>query len=491
MSQSEQSPLEPTPLEPSSSGAVAVPAAPPITVDELRPLDVFRDLPDALITWLVTHGETVALAKDQSIFEPGQPGDRMIIVVRGAVHLQLLVGTQLFAAYTYQAGHVTGMLPYSRMTTFMGRGLAAEADTRLLIVHKDLFDDMLRLSQEFGRRLVGILSDRVREATRNAQQREKMTALGTLAAGLAHELNNPAAAVRRAGDALGDRLCTLPELTARVVSHGLTTAQFDAARAVRDRAFARGPVRTLTTVERGRAEGSVGAWLETHGATEPWVLAETYVDAGLEIADLETLATAMPDGAAADVLAWVEGMLAAERLSVDITASAARISELVGAVKSYSHMDRAQDKQVVDLRTGLDSTITMLGHKLKVKHVTLERAYDPALPQIAVYPGEINQVWTNLLDNAIDAVDDGGRVRVDAGAEAGAVVVRITDNGHGIPESIQSRIFEPFFTTKPVGLGTGLGLDIVQRIVTQHHGGHIGVESAPGRTVVTVRLPLE
>jgi signal transduction histidine kinase len=465
-------------------------APPPISVDELRPLPVFQDLPDALLTWLVTHGETVALAKDTSIFEPGQPGDRMIIVVRGAVHLQLLVGTQLFAAYTYQAGHVTGMLPYSRMTTFMGRGVAAAADTRLLIVHKDLFDDMLRLSQEFGRRLVGILSDRVREATRNAQQREKMTALGTLSAGLAHELNNPAAAVRRAGDALGDRLCTLPELTARVVAHGLTAAQFDTARAVRDRAFARGPARVLTTVERGRAEDAVTAWLEQHGAAEAWVLAETYVDAGLEIADLETLASAMPDGAASDVLAWVEGMLAAERLSVDITSAAERISDLVGAVKSYSHMDRAQDKQLVDLRTGLDSTITMLGHKIKVKHVTLTRAYDQSLPQIGVYPGEINQVWTNLLDNAIDAVADGGHVRVEVTSEGGAIVVRIVDDGHGIPADIQSRIFEPFFTTKPVGLGTGLGLDIVQRIVTQHHGGHIGVESQPGSTVFTIRLPL-
>jgi signal transduction histidine kinase len=472
------------------TSAAAAPAPAPITVDELRPLEVFRGLPDGLLTWLVNNGETVALAKEQSIFEPGQPGDRMIIVVRGAVHLQLLVGTQLFAAYTYQAGHVTGMLPYSRMTTFMGRGVAAEADTRLLIVHKDQFDDMLRLSQEFGRRLVGILSDRVREATRNAQQREKMTALGTLAAGLAHELNNPAAAVHRAGDALGERLCTLPELTARVVGHGLTTAQFDTARAVRDRAFARGPARTLTTVERGRAENAVGAWLEAHGATEAWVLAETYVDAGLDIADLETLAAAMPEGAAADVLAWVEGMLAAERLSVDITGAAARISDLVGAVKSYSHMDRAQDKQVIDLRTGLDSTITMLGHKLKVKHVTIDRTYDPALPQVAVYPGEINQVWTNLLDNAIDAVADGGHVGVEVTSESGNIVVRIIDDGHGIRDDIQSRIFEPFFTTKPVGLGTGLGLDIVQRIVTQHHGGHIGVASKPGETVFTVRLPL-
>jgi signal transduction histidine kinase len=464
---------------------------PPISVDELRPLPVFQDLPETLLTWLVANGETVALAREESIFEPGAPGDRMIIVVRGAMHLQLLIGTQLFAAYTFLAGHITGMLPYSRMTTFMGRGLAAEADTRLLTVHKDLFDDMLRQSQEFGRRLVGILSDRVREGARAAQEREKMTALGTLAAGLAHEMNNPAAAVRRAADALGDRLCTLPELTARVVAHALTPAQFDIARAVRDRAFERGRHRTLTTLERGREEDAVATWLEGQGASEPWVLAETYVDAGLDISDLEALARAVPKGAAADVLAWVEGMLASERLSVDITGAAERISDLVGAVKSYSHMDRGQDKQTIDLRTGLDSTLVMLGHKIKKKQVTLEREYAADLPKVSVYPGEINQVWTNLLDNALDAVaDSGGLIRVEAAREGSSVVVRIIDNGHGIPETIQSRIFEPFFTTKRVGEGTGLGLDIVQRIVTQHHGGHIAVDSAPGRTVFSVRVPL-
>ncbi len=162
----------------------------------------------------------------------------------------------------------------------------------------------------------------------------------------------------------------------------------------------------------------------------------------------------------------------------------------MGAVKSYSHMDRAQDKQPTDLRGGLDSTIVMLGHKIKVKHVRIERTYDDALPAIGVYPGEINQVWTNLLDNAIDAVSEGGMVRVEATLERDQIVVRIGDNGHGIPEAIRSRIFEPFFTTKPVGEGTGLGLDIVHRIVTQHHGGHIDVQSAPGDTVFTVRLPL-
>jgi signal transduction histidine kinase len=460
-----------------------------VTVDELRTLPIFEGLPDDLLEWLVRHGETLTLARNASIFEPGHPADRMIIVVSGAVHLQLLVGGQFFAAYTYQAGHVTGMLPYSRMTTFMGRGLAAE-DTRLLTIGVELFDEMLRRSQELGRRLVAIMSDRVREATRGAQQREKMMALGTLAAGLAHELNNPAAAVRRAADALGERLRALPMLTARVLAGGLTEAQFRAAQRARDAAVARSSGQTLSPVERGRAEDAVGAWLDEHGVDEAWVLAETYVDSGWTVSDLEALVGAVPKESASDVLAWTESTLAAERLAHDITGASARISDLVGAVKLYSHMDRAQDKQATDLRNGLDSTIVMLGHKIKGKHARIERVFDEALPPVAVYPGEINQVWTNLLDNAIDAVLDGGVIRVEARHEADNVVVRIADNGHGIPTEIQSRIFEPFFTTKSVGEGTGLGLDIVQRIVTHHHGGHIDLQSKPGETVFTVRLPL-
>jgi signal transduction histidine kinase len=334
-----------------------------------------------------------------------------------------------------------------------------------------------------------MMSDRVREATRNAQQREKMTALGTLAAGLAHELNNPSAAVRRAADTLAARLDALPELTARVVARGVMPHQFASACSLRARTLSReSPV--LSTLQRGHAEDAVAAWLDRHGAAEPWVLAETYVDSGLAVEDLEALTEAVPDEAAADVLAWMEALLSAERMARDITAAAARISDLVGAVKSYSHMDRAQDKQPVDVHVGLDSTLVMLGHKIKRKQAAIERRY-AELPAIAAYPGELNQVWTNLLDNAIAALAEGGHIGIDTELETDhTVAVRIRDDGHGIPADIQSRIFEPFFTTKPVGEGTGLGLDIVQRIVVQHHGGHVSVESRPGRTVVSVRLPI-
>jgi signal transduction histidine kinase len=247
---------------------------------------------------------------------------------------------------------------------------------------------------------------------------------------------------------------------------------------------------TLPARTRGRLEHALGDWLEERGVGESWVLAETYVEAGLTVEDLERLAATVPASATADVLAWVETMVATDRLAQDIAEAATRIADLVGAVKAYSHLDRAQDKQPADLRTGIESTLTMLGHKIKRRGAVIERQFSDDLPPVPVFPGEINQVWTNLLDNALDAIADGGRIRIETLREGRFACVRITDDGRGIPAEIQPRIFEPFFTTKPVGEGTGLGLDIAQRIVIAHHHGDIGVQSKPGETVFTVCLPL-
>lgn len=220
------------------------------------------------------------------------------------------------------------------------------------------------------------------------------------------------------------------------------------------------------------------------------MLAETFVSAGLAPADLDAIAGLIPAAALPDVVAWLETSLAADRLLHEIDAASARISELVASVKSYSHMDRAADKQPVDVRQGLDTTLTMLGHRLRQKHIRLERTFEDDLPEIQGFPGELNQVWTNLIDNAIDAMDEGGTLRVQATRDGAVVCVRITDDGHGIPPEIQARIFEPFFTTKGVGEGTGLGLDLVQRIVREQHGGEVHVASEPGRTVFSIELPV-
>ncbi len=251
------------------------------------------------------------------------------------------------------------------------------------------------------------------------------------------------------------------------------------------------PAPTLDAMGRSRLEEALGEWLDEQGIAEAWTLAGALVDAGVTKADLETLGQQIPSGAVPSAVRWIETLVDATRLSLDIRAASARISELVQSVKTYSHMDRAGDKEAVDVREGLDSTLVMLGHKLKKKSLRLERDYAADLPKVTAYPGELNQVWTNLIDNAIDAAPEGGLIRIEAAADsATSAAVRVIDNGPGVPPEIQSRIFEPFFTTKPVGQGTGLGLDIVERIVVQQHGGKVELESQPGRTVFTVRLPV-
>jgi signal transduction histidine kinase len=246
----------------------------------------------------------------------------------------------------------------------------------------------------------------------------------------------------------------------------------------------------MTPIERGKCEEEVGDWLEEYGVPRPWVLAETFVDVGLCQGDMEKWASGGPDGSLANVLEWVEANLAADRLIAEIGEAGNRISDLVASVKAYSHMDRGLGKQPTDLRVGLDNTLRILGHEIKAKKITVERTIPEDLPAVLGYAGELNQVWTNLLDNAIDAAPEGGRIRIEAEKDDGAVEVRIIDNGGGIPDEIRDRIFEPFYTTKPVGEGTGLGLDIVQRIVTQQHSGSITVDSKPGRTIFTVILPV-
>jgi signal transduction histidine kinase len=346
---------------------------------------------------------------------------------------------------------------------------------------------MLHRSPELGQRLVAIMSDRVRDSTRAQQQREKMMALGKLAAGLAHELNNPAAAVQRSASSLRERLATLPSLVEELLRQRLDQEAVGKARAVVARVRER-PAVSLSTLERGAREDELSDWLEGHGVPQAWDAGEALVEAGFGVADLDALAVAGKEKVP-PLLAWLAATIEGDRLTQEIGAAAARISELVGSVKTYSHLDHAPDMQPTDVRQGIDSTLIMLGHELKAKGIRVAREDAKDLPQITAHPGELNQVWTNLIDNAVDALPAGGELRIETAREAEQVVVRVIDNGPGIPADIQTRIFEPFFTTKGVGDGTGLGLDIVQRIVRQH-AGQIDVESRPGRTAFTVRLPL-
>ena len=455
------------------------------SVAELRVVPELRDLPEDLLAWLAETGELME-GESGELFTEGESADSMFVMLKGAFQLFTKVGGQALLFDTFRAGRITGALPYSRINSFPGYGLFVEP-SRVFKLGKTHFPEMLHRSPELGQRLVAIMSDRVRDSTRAQQQREKMMALGKLAAGLAHELNNPAAAVRRAASSLRERLETLPSLVEELLRQGIDEEVIRSSRAVLARVRER-PSASLSTLERGAREDELSDWLEAHGVPQGWDAAEALVETGFGIADLDAL-DAVGKDKVPSLLAWLVATIEGDRLTQEIAAAAARISELVGSVKTYSHLDHAPDKQPTDVRQGIDSTLIMLGHELKAKSIRVVREDTKDLPLITAHPGELNQVWTNLIDNAIVALPAEGELRVETAREAAHVVVRVIDNGPGIPPEIQPRIFEPFFTTKGVGEGTGLGLDIAQRIVRQH-AGQIDVESRPGRTAFTVRFPL-
>ena len=457
------------------------------TTDELRPLAILEGLPEWQLAWFCDNGDKIELATRDRMFERDQPADYMFIVVTGTIQRYEEIGGQWLVVATTRRGQVTGMLPYSRMTRYPGNTVAAEA-SQVLRIRKADFPQMLAVSHEVGQRLVAEMSNRVRGDVRLEQQREKMMALGRLSAGLAHELNNPASAMRRAAANLSDQLARLPVVVRDMLRHGLDEAAIDAVDDLQRLAREREPV-ARTALERSDCEEDLLAWLEDHGVTDAAEVAGTFADSGLTVKDLETVGGKVADTVLADVFVWVGRGLEAERLVAEMSSSAGRISELIASVKSYSHMDRSPEHKPTDVREGLDNTLTMLGHKLKKKNIRLVRDYQNDLPGISGNAGELNQVWTNLVDNAVDAMNEGGELRIEALRGEAHVEVKIIDDGPGIPDSIKSRIFEPFFTTKGVGEGTGLGLDIALRIVRTHKG-QIDVESTPGRTEMCVRLPL-
>ena len=460
-----------------------------IEADDLRAVPAFEGLSGDDLQWLADHAEDVRLEQGGRPFVRGEPALHMLVVLEGAFRVFTVKEGQRRLFDTFEAGRVTGVLPYSRMTHWVGEGFAV-GPSRFATIHRDHFAEMLYRMPELGQRLVGIMSDRVRESTRGDQQREKLMALGKLSAGLAHELNNPAAAVRRTVGEMQGRLAEMPKLVACLAQHGLSEAAVREVGRLQQEALGR-PVERLSVMQRSEREDELADWIEDRGMDSAWRMAETFVEAGMKADDLDRIAEGLPEQAVPAVLAWVEGSLAAHAMLGEIAAASGRISELVQSVKSYSHMDQAPARQPTDVREGLDSTLTMLGYKFKRKSIHLEKDYADDLPTIEAFGGELNQVWTNLIVNAIDAVEEKGTIRIGARAEPEmeTVAVEVADDGSGIPEEIQGRIFEPFFTTKDVGEGTGLGLDIAGRIVRQH-GGEITVESEPGRTSFTVRLPV-
>lgn len=452
--------------------------------EELQVIPVFADLPADSLEWLAAQMTRLDLAPGEALAVAGSPADRMVVVLDG----ELRIRTDSDAsAFSIRGPAVTGMLPYSRMTHFRATVRAVVA-TRLATFPAERFPDLLGRLPMLGPRLVGLLTDRVREFTRLQDQQEKMAALGKIAAGLAHELNNPAAAARRAVASLREAIQTYREAAARMAVHPLSAEQ-RAAIPVLERELAERPAASapLDTLEHSDCEEAIAECLLAHGVERAWDLAPALVDAGCEAEWFERLSAQYPQETLPDLLARIAASLTVGGLLNEIESASGRISELVRAIKEYTYMDQGPEQEV-DVHHGLEGTLLMLRYRLK-HGITVKLDFDRTLPKICAHGSELNQVWTNLIDNAIDAMQGKGELRIRTALELDRLLVEIGDSGPGIPQEIRTHIFEPFFTTKGVGQGTGLGLETAARIVHDHHG-QIAFESVPGDTRFQIRLPL-
>jgi signal transduction histidine kinase len=409
----------------------------------------------------------------------------MFIVLSGHAALWADRGGGRHKVIEWRGGDVMGLLPYSRMGAPPGDSITEER-TELLLIRSADFPAMIRDCHEVTSNLIHVMLDRARQFTFSDLHDEKMVSLGKLAAGLAHELNNPASAVARSAKQLTSRLIAA-EMAARSLGAArLDDAQLATLDATRESCLAIPATAVRSPIEQADREDTIADWLEAHRANPS--IAEQLAETGVTMKALDDLAQALEGETLDAALRWIATGCSVRSLALEIERAAYRISDLVTAVKGFTYMDQATTPQPVDVGEGLLNTLAVLKAKARSKSVGVVVNIEEKLPRIDGFGGELNQVWANLIDNAIDAVAESGHVEVTATHEGQSVVVRIIDDGPGIPQEIRDRIFDPFFTTKPIGAGTGLGLDITRRLIRRHDG-VIDIESQPGRTAFTVSLP--
>jgi signal transduction histidine kinase len=437
------------------------------------------------LQWLVAHGTVQQFAPGDMIARKGETVESLYIILGGRVsHLTDQGGTWR-KVMDWRDGDVTGQLPYSRLGKAPGNSVIDET-AEILCVPRLHVAAMPFECPNVTAALVHVMVDRVRAFKSSDLQVEKMASLGKLAAGLAHELNNPASAAARSAQLVSEALTELDEAARALGAAQLVPNEVELIDLVRSRCLAVPTTSVLSPLERSDREESMADWLAAHGANESFAapLAETDVTMDL----LDELSNALTGDKLGATLRWIAAGCTIRGLARDIERAASRVHALVSAVKGFTYMDHATAPEPVDVAQGLRDTMTVLASKARGKSVSLVVDVPPGLPCVRGLGGELNQVWANLIDNAVDAVNSGGHVTVTARADAGKVVIRFIDDGPGVPDELKSRIFDPFFTTKPIGKGTGLGLDIVRRLVHQNDG-LIDVESRPGRTEFRVVLP--
>lgn len=456
--------------------------------DMLRQSPVLNNVPDEQLHWLAEHADYLCLPKGEYLFRNGDPIDKMAVLLKGHILVKQQQNGNPTVVNELRSGEVSGALPYSRATSAIAESEAQE-DSEFLLLAKEHFREMIRQHYELTEALVHTMTSRVRRFTESRQQSEKMAALGKLSAGLAHELNNPASAVVRSSSALKQELLKLSSSLRDVLASQPDEQAMDAIQQLLDKKQSAKKASSLSLLEKSSREDELVDWLKEQQVDKPNHIAETFAEFQLQKEDLQTIFSQFKPAQLPAALSWISRILSIKSLAEDIHGSSHRISELVQAVKSYSHMDRSPEKEETDLLQGIGNTLTMLNFKIKKKQVTVNVSSADDLPKACVYAGELNQLWTNLIDNAIDAVEKGGKIDISLSVRENEVMVCIRDNGQGIPEEEKQKIFDPFYTTKESGEGSGLGLDIVKRIV-EHHEGRVELNSEPGNTEFRIYIPL-
>ena len=454
-------------------------------VDRLAEHKTVGAAPREELAWLVSHGVLRRLEAGEVLSGKDHPVAGLFVVLTGYVAMFVDRGAGRHRVMEWRAGDVTGVLPYSRLVNPPGDAIAQEP-TELLAVPREVLDTMIHECHQVTSILVHKMVDRSRVFTSAGLQDEKMVSLGKLAAGLAHELNNPSSAIERGATLLEDRLEDAEQAMRTLGVSRLTESELAALEGLRGSCSALRPG-VLSPIQQAEREDAIADWLGGHGldGAHANALAETSVS----LEELDRVAAAVPAPVLGPALRWAAAGCAVRTLVSEIQEASMRISGLVTAIKGFTHMDRGTVAEPVDVKSSLTSTVAVLNAKARVKSVAITIDVEADLPRVRAFAGELNQIWANLIDNALDAVDDSGRIDVTARRESSQVVVSVVDNGAGIPAEIRARLFEPFFTTKPVGKGTGLGLDIVRRLAIHNDAG-IDLDSAPGRTEFRVTLPM-
>ena len=468
---------------------------PRLSPSELRTLFLFEALDDDQLAWLSANGRCEMRPAGEEVYTEGELATCFFVLLSGTISMHRRVeDTDVETVRTNQRGVYAGATqsflqnaseePYAT-------SVLAVTDSDFWVIGAVEFGDKIREWFPMAMHMLEGMTVGFRASQAIVGQRERLLSLGRLSAGLTHELNNPAAAAVRATATLRERVSKMRGKLAHLATADVDPKALVALTELQEAAVEKmAKAEKLSPMQVSEAEDELSDWLDDHGVADGWDLSPALVAAGVNTDWLDEVADTVPPELLPDGIHWVAYALETEQLMVEIEDSTTRISTLVGAAKQYSQMDRAAH-QDIDVRDGLISTMIMLGHKIKASgKIKLIKDFDESLPLIPAHPAELNQVWTNLIDNAVHAMPDGGTLTVRTRRDGGYVLVEICDTGVGVPKELQQKIFEPFFTTKPVGEGTGLGLDISYRVVAQRHGGDLRVVSQPGDTRFQVRLPI-